>query len=61
MSHLDNEEIQRFLTDVTNQIAYKPLHGGIKKELEDQTEDRVEEYRFDGTDEVWDQSMVHGR
>lgn len=46
--HFEDNDVSRFLDQVTDQIAYRPLRPSIRRELADHLEDRTQDYEADG-------------
>ena len=54
--------VSRFLDEVTDQIAWKPLHPSIRRELEEHIEDLADELKNEGIEsEKAFQQAVHQR
>lgn len=45
--HFEDNDVSRFLDQVTDQIAYRPLRPSIRRELADHLEDRTQDYEAD--------------
>ena len=53
--------VSRFLDEVTDQIAWKPLHPSIRRELEEHIEDLADELKNEGieSEKAFQQAVDH--